>query len=245
MGWNELLWIAQALLLLSGTVLIFRLFGRSGLMAYVVLNTVLCNIEVLKIVELFGITSTLGNAIYGTTFLATDILSEFYGKKHSQKAVWLGFISLIMMTAVMQFAILMKPSPVDTASPHLEYIFGMMPRIAAASLTAYLVAQMHDVWAFEFWKKVTKGKHLWLRNNLSTMVSQAIDTVVFCTIAFVGLYDARTFMEILFTTYIFKWIVALLDTPFIYLARSAAKSKTVQDDIRRATMNEEGKVLAN
>ncbi len=245
MGWNELLWIGQALLLLFGTVLIFRLFGRSGLMAYVVLNTVLCNIEVLKIVELFGITSTLGNAIYGTTFLATDILSEFYGRKHSQKAVWIGFISLLMMTAAMQFSILMKPSPVDTASPHLEYIFKMMPRVALASLTAYLVAQTHDVWAFEFWKGVTKGKHLWLRNNLSTMVSQAIDTVLFCTIAFAGLYDLKTFMEILFTTYIFKWIVALLDTPFIYLCKVVARSKFVQDDIKRATMNQEGKALAN
>ncbi len=239
MGWNELLWFGQALLVLAGTVIVFRLFGRGGLMAYVVLNTILCNIEVVKIVELFGITSTLGNAIYGATFLATDILSEFYGRKYSQRAVWLGFVSLLIMTAAMQFSILMIPSPVDTASPHLEYIFKMMPRIAFASLAAYILAQTHDVWAFEFWKKVMKGKHLWLRNNLSTMVSQAIDTIIFCTIAFAGLYDLGTFMQILLTTYIFKWIVALLDTPFIYLSRLVAKSKFVQKDIQIALMAEE------
>jgi uncharacterized integral membrane protein (TIGR00697 family) len=86
-------------------------------------------------------------------------------------------------------------------------------------MVAYLVSQHHDVWAFLFWKNKTKGRFLWLRNNASTMVSQAIDSVIFCSIALWGLFDTNTWLQILVTTYFLKWLVAVIDTPFIYLAK--------------------------
>ena len=98
-------------------------------------------------------------------------------------------------------------------------IFGFMPRVVLASMAAYLVSQWHDVWAFNFWKKKTGGRFLWLRNNLSTLVSQLLDSVIFCVIAFVGVFESGVWVQILVTTYVFKVIVAVLDTPFIYLAR--------------------------
>lgn len=100
-------------------------------------------------------------------------------------------------------------------------IFSLMPRIALASLIAYLASNVHDVWAFAYWKEKRPGrKTLWMRNNFSTIVSQLIDTVLFTAIAFLGVYPRGVLLQIGISTYLLKWIVAVLDTPCIYLARS-------------------------
>ncbi|MFW5871535.1 MAG: queuosine precursor transporter [bacterium] len=210
---------------LSIALFIFRLFGKKGLFLLIAANIIICNIQVLKTVELFGITATLGNILYGSIFFATDVIGEIYGKKEAKRAVFIGFSSLLIMTLYMQIALLFQPAPEDFASGHLEALFGFMPRIALGSLIAYLVSQLHDVWAFQFWKEKTKGKFLWLRNNLSTLVSQMIDSLIFCLIAFLGLLPINIWFEILITTYLFKLIVAIFDTPFIYLAKRIGESK--------------------
>ena len=216
---NEFLWMIFVVLDLTSAIIIYRFFGKAGLFGLIVMSGIVCNIQVVKLVELFGFTATLGNVLYASIFFATDILSEMYGKKEAKKGVLLGFVTLIVATLWMQIALFFKPSPHDTMDPALKKIFSIMPRITIASITAYLLSQFHDVWAFHFWKRKTKGKFLWLRNNASTMVSQAIDTVVFTTIAFLGTVSTSTFLSIMLTTYFLKWLVALFDTPFLYLAR--------------------------
>lgn len=216
---NEILWLSFAVVDLSLVVLLFRHFGRPGLYALIVFNLILGNLQVIKTVELFGLTTTLGNILYASVYLSTDLLSEFYGKQEAKRGVLLGFVSLVIMTGYMQLALQFTPSPQDFAQPHLEAIFGFMPRLALASLTAYIISQTHDVWAFHRLKERTGGKLLWLRNNVSTLVSQLLDSVVFCFIAFWGVFEMNVFWEIVFTTYLFKAFVAALDTPFIYLAR--------------------------
>jgi uncharacterized integral membrane protein (TIGR00697 family) len=216
---NELLWIGFALMDLTLVLIIYRFFGRIGLFGLVVFNLILCNIQVLKTVELFGFTATLGNVLYASVFLSTDILSEKYGRKAAQKAVLLGFVTLLMTTVYMQIALRFVPAPGDFAQPSLETLFGFLPRVALGSLCAYLVSQFHDVWAFHFIKERTSGRHLWLRNNASTLVSQFLDSAIFCLIAFWGQFETPVFLEILGTTYVFKLFVAIADTPFIYLAR--------------------------
>ena len=216
---NEILWIGFAIVDLTLTLAVYRLFGKTGLFGLIVFNLLLCNIQVLKTVELFGMTTTLGNILYAGVFLATDILGEFHGKKEARKGVLLGFVTLLMATLYMQVALKFIPAQDDFAQPLLEGIFGFMPRLAFASLAAYLLSQMHDVWAYHFWKRVTNGRALWLRNNASTLVSQMLDSTVFCVLAFWGEYPAEVLFEIVITTYIFKSIVALLDTPFLYLAK--------------------------
>ncbi|MDY7000598.1 MAG: queuosine precursor transporter [Thermodesulfobacteriota bacterium] len=216
---NELLWLGFALLDLTLVLVVFKLFGRSGLFAVIVFSLLLCNIQVMKTVELFGLTTTLGNVLYASVFFATDLLSEFFGKDAAKKGVLLGFLALAAATLYMQIALLFVPAPEDFAQPHLAVIFGFMPRVVLASMAAYLVSQWHDVWAFHFWKQKTRGRFLWLRNNLSTLVSQLLDSVIFCVIAFVGVFESGVWVQILVTTYVFKVIVAVLDTPFIYLAR--------------------------
>ncbi|MBG0791201.1 MAG: queuosine precursor transporter [Desulfovibrionaceae bacterium] len=216
---NELLWIAFAFADLCMVLLVFRLFGRVGLFGLLVFNLLLCNIQVLKTVELFGLTTTLGNVLYASVFLATDLLSEFYGKQEAKKGVLLGFVALVMMVGYMQIALFFQPAADDIAQPHLAALFGFLPRVALASMAAYLISQLHDVWAFHAIRERTGGKWLWLRNNASTMVSQLLDSAIFCAIAFWGLFPVNVFWEILLSTYVIKVAVACMDTPFIYVAK--------------------------
>ncbi|MBU1248964.1 MAG: queuosine precursor transporter [Proteobacteria bacterium] len=226
---NELLWLGFLLLDLVMVMVIYRFFGRVGLFGLVVFNLLLCNIQVLKLIELFGHTTTLGNVLYASVFLSTDILSEKYGKAEATKAVLLGFVTLVMATGYMQIALRFTPSTADFAQESLATIFGFFPRIALGSLIAYFISQMHDVWAFHFLKERTGGKYLWLRNNASTLVSQLLDTLIFCTVAFWGdpAIPSDIFWDIVLTTYLFKIIVALADTPFLYVAKRITPREAV------------------
>ncbi len=216
---NEILWIGFALLDLSLVLVVYRFFGKTGLFGLIVFNLILCNVQVLKTIELFGLTTTLGNILYASVFLSTDMLSEFHGKKAAKKAVYLGFIILLMAVVYMQLALKFAPAPDDFAQPHLEVIFGFLPRIALGSICAYLISQLHDVYVFHKLKDIMGDRHLWLRNNASTLVSQLLDSSVFCFVALWGLFPFDVWIEILLTTYLFKVIVAVMDTPFLYMAR--------------------------
>jgi len=225
---NELLWLAMLLANFLLIILGYRLFGKWGLIMWIPISVIVANIQVIQTVKLFGLAATLGNIVYATSFLVTDILSENYGKQEAKKAVWIGFFSLISMTLLMNLALEFIPLAGDdfagVAHDATSTIFSLMPRIAVASLTAYLLSQRHDVWAFHFWKKrFPKDRHLWLRNNLSTMISQLIDSLVFVLIAFWGVYERSILFEIFLTTYFLKWIVAAADTPFVYWARGIHK----------------------
>jgi uncharacterized integral membrane protein (TIGR00697 family) len=216
---NELLWLMMLILNFSGILFTYRFFGRIGMYAWVPIAVILANIQVVKTVELFGITSTLGNIAYGTSFLATDILSENHGEKDARKAVGIGFIALVSLTVIMNTALLFEPSSVDFAQESMVTLYSLLPRIALASFIAYGVSQTHDVWAYAFLKRRRPATQwIWLRNNASTMVSQAVDTMIFVTIAFAGLMPAGEFWQIVISTYVLKWIVAAADTPLVYIA---------------------------
>ena len=222
---NELLWFIFIVVDLSFSLIAFYIWGKYGLYVMMATGIIICNIQVIKTIQIFGFVATLGNIVYASIFFNTDILSEIYGKKEARKAVWVGFYALIVATVAMQFAIRFKPDASDIMQPHLRAIFSFLPRIVLASLSAYLISQHHDVWAFHFWKRLTGERRLWLRNNLSTMVSQLIDTTVFTFLAFWGTFPWPVFWQIFITTYIFKWIIALIDTPFLYFARWLFKRK--------------------
>ncbi|MBJ2356214.1 queuosine precursor transporter [Sphaerochaeta sp. S2] len=217
---NELFWMVMLALNFVMILIAFRLWGKLGLYIWIPISVIVANIQVTKNVMLFGLDATLGNIVYATGFLATDILSELYGKKESAKAVAIGFFSLLAMTIIMQVALLFEPAASDIAHSSLSLVFGLMPRIAFGSLVAYVISNLHDIWAFDYWKRKRPGNRtLWLRNNLSTIVSQLIDTLVFTFIAFWGVYPTEVLTGIVISTYLLKWVVAVMDTPFMYLAR--------------------------
>lgn len=214
----------------SFIILIYRLFGKTGLYAWIPIAAIVANIQVVKLVEIVGISATLGNIVYASSFLVTDILSELYGKREAKKAVYLGLFSLVAMTVLMNMALMFAPAPDDFSQASLKNIFSFMPRIAGASLVAYFISQSHDVWAFEFWRnKFPSPRHLWLRNNASTMASQFIDSSLFTLLAFWGVFPTPALIEIFWTTYLLKWVVGVADTPFLYLARGWHSGKKIRE----------------
>jgi len=216
---NEILWID--LLLLSFLIVIFayKLFGITGLYVWTAVGVILANIQVMKTIQIFGLVTAMGNVIYSSLFLVTDIINENHTKKDAQKAVWIGFFVLIATTIIMQISIQFIPDKTDFLSEHITAIFSVLPRIAFASLIAYLISQSHDVWFYAKLKKRHKKRFLWLRNNLSTVTSQLLDNTIFTLIAFVGVFSWDVIGQIFITSYILKVIVAACDTPFVYLAR--------------------------
>ncbi|MGB4501181.1 MAG: queuosine precursor transporter [Natronincolaceae bacterium] len=174
------------------------------------------NVVTGKVVLLFGkLVVPAAVVAYAITFLATDIINELYGVKKAQEIVKFGFVAQILASVLICLAALL---PVAPFMPEMQKSFlmvlGQNARFVFASLAAYLVSQAHDVYAFNFWKKKTRGRHKWVRNNLSTMVSQILDTVIFITIAFYG--TVPNLMVMIISQYIVKFCLALLDTPFFY-----------------------------
>jgi hypothetical protein len=220
---NELLWVGLLLSNFIMVILAYKLFGKTGLYVWTAIAVILANIQVMKTIQVFGLVTAMGNVIYSSLFLVTDIINENHSKKDAQKAVWIGFFVLISTTIIMQICIQFIPDETDFLSKNITAIFSFLPRIALASLTAYLISQSHDVFFYARLKKRHKKRYLWVRNNLSTVTSQLIDNTIFTLIAFVGVFSWDIIAQIFVTSYILKVIVATCDTPFIYLARKIKK----------------------
>ena len=214
---NELIFLLMILFVLFCTLFAFRM-GKYWLYGFIAFNIILANIFVTKQFVIFGITATGGNITYGSIFLATDLLCEHYSKRDGRRAVFLGFFAAIFYLITSQFIILLKPAEFDMVHSSMQTIFSFAPRIVLASLIAYLISQMHDIWFFHFLKEKTKGKMLWFRNNVSTWVSQLIDSIIFSMIAFLGIFPINIVLQIIISTYLLKVLVAAIDTPFIYLS---------------------------
>mgnify|MGYP000970922590 CR=1 FL=1 len=149
---NIFLWFLMLVINFSCILFAYRKFGKIGLYIWVPISTILANVQVVILVNLFGLEATLGNILYAGGFLITDILSENYGKKAANTAVKIGFFSLIATTLIMQCAIHFKPLDVPEGLAIFESvksIFSLLPRLAIASLIAYLISQFHDVWLYE------------------------------------------------------------------------------------------------
>lgn len=156
---------------------------------------------------------------YPVTFLVTDIISEIYGRKMANRVVLAGlFASLFMLLIIVVASIAPATDFSPVSDAQFDTVFGFTFVAVAASLVAYLLAQFLDVQIFHFWKRKTKGKHLWFRNNASTFSSQFVDTftvlLLLCTF---GVIEWKLFGLLLLNGYMFKVMVALLDTPVIYL----------------------------
>lgn len=217
---NEILWIVLYLMNFLFVILAYKFWKKEGLFIWIAIAIIAANIQVIKTIELFGFVFVLGNITYSSIFLATDILNEKYGSKEARRGVYYGFFAMIAFTALMFLTIQFIPHESDFSQSSLETIFTLLPRIAVASLAAFLISNLHDVWSYDKIKTATKGKKLWLRNNISTMASQLLDTAVFTLIAFYGVFEFSVMAQIFITAYVFKLIIALADTPFLYFAKS-------------------------
>jgi uncharacterized integral membrane protein (TIGR00697 family) len=191
-------------------------------LAVFVTFVLLTNTVGVKLFTVFGITLPVSIVWYPLTFLVTDIVSEIYGAKRARFLVLTGFAMSLLLLAFSLMGIALPSSPFYPLAEDYRNIFGPVWRLLFASMAAYLLAQLADVWLFHFWKRLTRGKHLWLRNNGSTMVSQFVDSF---TVNMIFLYgNAAVFtgglaelMAIIVQMYLIKVAIAAADTPLCYL----------------------------
>lgn len=190
---------------------------------------VVTNVIAGKLFVLFGYPLSCGIIAYPVTFLATDLVSEIYGRERATQLVKVGFLVSVFVTAVIVLATAVPAHP-DTIvdQPSFRTVFGVTPGVVFGSMCAYLTAQLVDVHVFEFWRSLTRGRHLWLRNNASTVFSQLVDTVL-VTVILLAVWprvdgnDATNplgwgpIAQMIVGQYLFKAAVALFDTPFFYL----------------------------
>lgn len=222
---NEILLILSLFLTYGMVLLLFKIFKEQGLYLWTIVATIAANIEVLIVVDAFGMEMTLGNILFASTFLVTDILSELYGKKEAQNAVWMGIATSVIFILVSQSWMLYLPNENDFASPAIRTVFSNTPRLMIVGIVVYVIVQLFDVWAYHKWWEFTsqkfgdRKKFLWLRNNGSTLISQLLNTILFTWGAFWGIHNTGTLISISFASYLIFIVTSLADTPFVYLAR--------------------------
>lgn len=183
------------------------------------------NIIAVKLVSIGGLIFPAAVILFPFTFLITDTVSEVWGRKRAAELVWLGFIMSVVMVVFLQLSRFLPGAHIWEGQEAFDAVLGAVPRIVVASMAAYLVSQLHDIWSFHFWRRVTGGKHLWLRNNLSTMSSQLLDSAVFISLAFAGIVPGAGLLVMIFSQYLVKLVIAMLDTPLCYLLVKWARGK--------------------
>ena len=224
---QELLWVLTVIYDLGMALILFRFFGKYGLYTAVILGIMLANLQGGKIseLELFGysFTASMGAILYSGIYFATDVLNEKFGRKEANRAVMLGFVANVAVMITLLISVQFKPSDITGSALEvhnaISTLAGYSPIFVIGSLTAYLISQTFDVWFFHKIKSYTGESKLWLRNNLSTITSQLLDTMIYQFTWVLAGMDIKTAFLIAATKYIFKVIIAGLDTIFIYWVR--------------------------
>ena len=216
---NELLLFLEIIIMFSFLLLNKKFFGKEGIYVWIAVASVIANIQVSKCINIFGIEGTLGNVLFASVFLATDILNECYGEKEAKKGVYIGLFSVIIYLVSMQLSLLFVPSEIDIVNEAMINLFSLAPRICIASLIMFFISNILDVKIYSFLKSKFKGKKMWIRNNISTIVCNCLDNFGFVFLAFAFSYPLISIFEIAISTCMLEVIIALCDTPFLYLSK--------------------------
>lgn len=213
---NEILFFGAIILAFFAVAIIGKVFGKYGLFAWIAVATVLANIIVTKQITLFGLDVTLGNIMFSSTYLATDILTERCGYKTAKKAVNIGAVSCLLFIAVSQYCLLFIPNDFDFVSDSMKVLFEISIRTTTASVVLFYLANLADVYIFEKLRELLPNK-LWVRNNVATIFCNCAENFLFILGAFLGIMSFKDCMMIALTTCVVEAIVGICDTPFVYL----------------------------
>lgn len=197
-----------------------RLFGKAGVFAWIALATVFANIFEAKNIVLFGLNLAAGHVMFGSVFLATDILSECYGVREAKKGVWIGLMADAALILCSTICRLYVPSPLDSADGAIQRLFTMSARITGASAVMFFISNWCDVLLFNRIRQITNGKYLWLRNNVATIVCNCAENFLFYFMAFYPAFGIKQIVSMGMATCLLEIIIGLCDTPFLYLARA-------------------------
>jgi len=229
----EAVWAMMLMAAYSGPLILLRLGAAAGLQVWIAVAVIAANLQVLKVVPftLFPGPVAEGTVVFASTFLATDLLAEHYGEAEACRGVWLGFSAHLAMTLLMLLALGYRPLSAEEAGEglawalpyhaHLSAIFSPAPALFVAGLVAFLASQMLDIRLFGVLRAKTGGRHLWLRNTLSTITSALVDGTIFSVLAFRTFAAEPVPWDALLRSYILgAWLqrvlLAVLDTPFMY-----------------------------
>lgn len=216
---NNLLLIISIIGIFTSVLIIKKFFGKEGLIGYMAIATILAEIGVVKCIDVLGLSATLGNVLFASNFLVTDILTECYGEKEAKKGIKYAIFSVILFIIIMQGMLLFTPNKLDFAQESMKTIFGLIPRISIASIVMLTISNFADVKLYSWLKKKTNDKYMWLRNNLCTILCNGLENFIFTFLCFTGIYNVIDMIMIATATTIIETIIALCDTPFLYLSK--------------------------
>lgn len=215
---NIILGVLSIIITFSSVILMEKIFKKEGLYIWISIATILANIVVCKTINVLGLTSSLGNIMFASNFLATDILTEKYGKDDAKKAITMALCSTIIFIVTTQISLLYIPDITDIAQKSMENLFGLNLRTSIASISLFYISNLFDIHLFDKLKQKYPNK-LWLRNNVATIISNCMENYLFAILAFAGIFSFSTIISIATTGTIIEIIIALLDTPFLYLSK--------------------------
>ena len=215
---NIILGFINIIVIFSLVVLIEKLFKKEGLYVWISIAVIFANLVVGKTIELFGFTTSLGNVLFASTFLATDILTEKYSKEDAKKSIYVSVFSGITFIIVTQITLLFNPSSSDIVNESMKVLFGVSIRTFGASMIMFFISNMLDINIYNKLKEKYPNR-LWFRNNISTIISNCTENFLFVILAFIGIYDISVILSIAITKTILEIIIAICDTPFLYLSK--------------------------
>lgn len=230
---NVIYLFVEIIVAFTAVVMAKRFFGKSGLYVWAGFATVAANVMTAKTVSLFGMDATLGTVLFASTFLVTDILTECYGKESAKTAVKLALLSACAFIVASQIALAYQPSEIDYANDSMKTLFEFNLRISAASVVMFFVANYLDVILYDKIRSRMNGKQMWIRNNLCTMLCNGLENFAFISLAFVGIYSWSDIFVIAGSTTIVEILVAICDTPFLYIARKMKNGQRTESSSGR------------
>ena len=215
---NILYGFINIIVVFSFVVLIEKIFKKEGLYVWLSIATILANLTVCKMIDVFGFTTSLGNVLFASTFLATDIMSEKYSKNDAKKGIYLSLFSGIVFIIITQITLLFIPSSDDVVNAAMKTLFAVSIRTTSASMLMFFISNMMDIHIYNKLKEKYPNK-LWLRNNISTILCNCLENYFFNFLAFVGIFSIPVIISIATTTTIIEIVIALCDTPFLYASK--------------------------
>jgi len=222
---NELMLATSVVIIFGAVLLLYYSFGKAGLLCALGAITILANIEVSFLVRAFSMEQTLGNVLFASTFLITDILSENEGKRAARTTAWLGVAAAALFLVVSRTWFVYVPSENDLVMSAAGVVFGNTLRILAASFVVFALCQLFDVWLYHrLWDAIERRcgdrrRFLWVRNITATITSQLLNTSLFTVLAFWGVYDGATVLSIFLSSFAIYVVLSFLSTPVVYAAR--------------------------
>ena len=216
---NNILLVVSIIGTFSIMLVVKKFLGKEGLIGWIGIASILANLFLLKSVNILGISATLGNVLFASNFLATDMLTENYNYLEAKKGVKFGIFSVLFFMIATQVALLYIPNSSDFAQDSFKLLFGFVPRISIASISMFAISNIVDIKLYEYLRRKTNGEKMWLRNNLCTIVSNGGENFLFYTIAFAGTMPMSLILSMALSATIIEVIIALCDTPFLYLSK--------------------------